>query len=138
MTRPKTKGEAIALGVKTFFTGRACKHGHIAERHVSSGSCIECIRTSCNTELHREQCRLWRKNNPDKVKHLNDRWVDYRRQRASKWRKANIEAARQKDRDWYRRNAEAKKAKRRANYDPEYERHSAQKWRKANPEKSRL
>jgi len=26
-----------------YFTGRPCKHGHIAERFISSGACVECI-----------------------------------------------------------------------------------------------
>lgn len=124
-------------GLKTFFTGKPCKHGHVAERHVSSGSCMECIRISCNTEHHREQCRQWRKDNLDRVKQLNDRWADSRRELTREWRKANIEHARQKDRDWYKRNAEMKKAKRRAGYNPEYARRSSKEWREANPQKSR-
>lgn len=129
--------EAKNAGLKQFFTGRPCKHGHIAERHVSSGSCLECIRIQCDSEQHREQCRNWRKNNADKVKVLNDKWSVYRREYTRRWRTNNLETSRQKDRDWYKRNAETKKEKRRANYDPEYSRRSSKNWRKAHPEKSR-
>jgi hypothetical protein len=34
--------EAKARGLKRYFTGEPCKHGHIAERCVSAGDYIEC------------------------------------------------------------------------------------------------
>ena len=37
---------ASALGLKRFFTGEPCKHGHVAERIVSSHRCTECDRAS--------------------------------------------------------------------------------------------
>lgn len=37
------RNEAIALGLRKFNTGRACRHGHYADRYVDSGSCCECI-----------------------------------------------------------------------------------------------
>lgn len=33
--------EAKALGLKYFFTGKPCRHGHISERYIH-GSCVEC------------------------------------------------------------------------------------------------
>lgn len=39
---PSTAGEAKALGLNRFFTGRPCKHGHVAERYVAAGKCIIC------------------------------------------------------------------------------------------------
>lgn len=41
-----TKDEAIKLGLKSYFTGKPCKHGHTAERIVSSSTCRECSRVS--------------------------------------------------------------------------------------------
>lgn len=35
------RADAKALGLKRYFTGKPCKHGHIAERFVS-GPCVEC------------------------------------------------------------------------------------------------
>lgn len=43
MDYPKTRKEAIALGVKFYFTGEPCKHGHIALRK-SKGTCVECLK----------------------------------------------------------------------------------------------
>lgn len=34
--------EARMLGHSTYETGRPCRHGHMAYRHVSNGRCSEC------------------------------------------------------------------------------------------------
>jgi predicted nucleic acid-binding Zn-ribbon protein len=39
-----SREEAREKGLKRFFTGEPCKQGHISERQVSSGECIECAR----------------------------------------------------------------------------------------------
>jgi hypothetical protein len=36
------RDEAKALGLKRFFTGKPCKHGHVAERGLSNPGCMEC------------------------------------------------------------------------------------------------
>lgn len=38
--------DAKRLGLDKYFTGRACKHGHIAMRYTSTGTCQDCIRAS--------------------------------------------------------------------------------------------
>ena len=43
MDYPKTRKEAQILGVKYYFTGEPCKHGHTALRKVK-GSCVECLK----------------------------------------------------------------------------------------------
>lgn len=42
-----TRKEAKVLELKTYFTGKECKYGHVSRRQVCSGQCIECkvIRT---------------------------------------------------------------------------------------------
>jgi len=35
---------ARRLGLTYYFTGKPCKHGHLAERFVSFGGCVECNR----------------------------------------------------------------------------------------------
>lgn len=40
---PKTRSEAKETGSKYYFTGEACKHGHIAARKTK-GSCVECLK----------------------------------------------------------------------------------------------
>ena len=34
--------ESKLLGINRYFTGKQCKHGHLSERYVSDGHCIEC------------------------------------------------------------------------------------------------
>lgn len=37
-----SKKEALNKGLKTYFTGKPCKHGHTSERYVSSRCCVDC------------------------------------------------------------------------------------------------
>jgi hypothetical protein len=37
-----TQQEAQEKGLKRYFTGKPCKHGHLGERLVSNGRCCEC------------------------------------------------------------------------------------------------
>ena len=55
----RTKEEATALGLKWYFTGVPCKHGHVADRLVSTAHCRECGKRDCrkwyseNKEYHK-------------------------------------------------------------------------------------
>lgn len=40
---PKSRAEAVACGSYHYFTGRPCKHGHIAKR-ILPGACLDCKR----------------------------------------------------------------------------------------------
>ena len=37
-----SRTEAIKAGLKRFYTGVECIHGHLSERMVSTGACVEC------------------------------------------------------------------------------------------------
>ena len=39
-----SRKEAKGLGLSRYFTGKPCKHGHIAERDTGAGRCVECNR----------------------------------------------------------------------------------------------
>lgn len=41
-----SRDEAISQGLKTYFTGKLCKHGHASERYTSSTKCVACARIS--------------------------------------------------------------------------------------------
>lgn len=41
---PSTAGEAAAVGSRFYFTGKQCKHGHIAPRYTKAGGCVQCQR----------------------------------------------------------------------------------------------
>lgn len=44
MRHDEERQKAKAFGLKRYFNGRMCKHGHVAERLTSCGRCIECHR----------------------------------------------------------------------------------------------
>lgn len=75
-----TRKEAKALGLKRYFTGKACIHGHVTERYVSDVKCVEC---------NRQDAVNWRAANPNKVKQGKSRWAranpDKVVQRALRW-----------------------------------------------------
>ena len=39
---PRKRAEAKAFGVKRYYTGKPCKHGHMRERITSNGHCVRC------------------------------------------------------------------------------------------------
>jgi hypothetical protein len=41
--QPQERAKAKAEGKVRYFTGRPCKHGHVAERMVVNGHCVECL-----------------------------------------------------------------------------------------------
>ena len=63
--------EAKALGLKRYFTGKPCKHGHVAERWV--GDHAYKIRSrlaakrAADPQKHRGYMRRWRAANRDKI-----------------------------------------------------------------------
>ena len=80
--------EAKALGLKTYFTGKPCAYGHIADRYTTNFTCLECNhkqaikwmeenketqlqkRRECyavNKEHYRNYSNSWARNNRDKM-----------------------------------------------------------------------
>ena len=56
---PQERAKAKAEGKTTYYTGRPCKHGHVAKRTTSNGICVIC------NSIRQER---WRKDNPTKAK----------------------------------------------------------------------
>lgn len=73
-----TRDEAIELGLKFYYTGKPCKHGHDQPRWVTSFNCIVCAKDQCrinkakryakNPEKYRELGRLDYSRNPERYK----------------------------------------------------------------------
>lgn len=70
-----SRKDARAQGLKRYFTGQHCKRGHVAERHVSNLTCMECQREKSRArypdrdrDAERERLRVWKKNNREKVR----------------------------------------------------------------------
>jgi len=89
-----TRKEAKAQGMRRYFTGKPCKHGHVAERFVGDRKCLECEwgrkRQYCaeNREYFRQYSRRWREENRDKElerkrqyrEENRERMIEYSRQ----------------------------------------------------------
>ncbi|HFT9902344.1 TPA: hypothetical protein ACGTKE_001157 [Escherichia coli] len=55
-----TRIDAAKRGLKRYYTGKPCKHGHDSERWVYNGHCVECTmessgikETSCGSHYSR-------------------------------------------------------------------------------------
>lgn len=63
---PMTRAEAIKAGVVRYYTGWACKHGHVAPRRRKGKACIVCDAASqvkwckgAGREKHSEYMRVY-------------------------------------------------------------------------------
>ncbi|WP_116598986.1 hypothetical protein [Primorskyibacter marinus] len=54
---PIDRATARDMGLKRYFTGKPCKKGHVAERHVSSACCVECTLRRHRTPEYRADMR---------------------------------------------------------------------------------
>lgn len=96
-----SKKEANEQGLKFFFTGIPCKNGHVAERRVDNGDCVDCARDRAARRLadKKDECLAraaeYRKNNREML-----------RVKASEYYKNNTEKAAQSRRAYVEKNAE--------------------------------
>jgi 5-methylcytosine-specific restriction endonuclease McrA len=142
--------DALAIGRTRYFTGKPCKHGHIAERWSSDGKCVECTRIF-QTERKDEYLarhKAWRAKNHHKVKAWTDKWRFENPEKKAAisaaygpaYRLANKEAIRAAAKERY--DADPSKgrllAKEWRTANPEKFKATLQKWRSENPEKVRL
>lgn len=63
-----TRKQALAEGLKFYFTGKACKRGHIAKRYAT-GACFTCAQE--NSINHRDYRKQGGLENKDKVREIN-------------------------------------------------------------------
>jgi hypothetical protein len=112
--------EAFELGLTRYFTGKPCLKGHISERMISNGSCVECLKRATAYKRTKE----WRKNNPGartiEAQKYRKKHPEKVAARSKKWREKNIDFIRIKDR-------ENKKRLRVTN--PEKEKERLKKWK---------
>lgn len=93
-----SKKDAVAAGLKKYFTGKPCKCGHVAERRVIDRGCIVCgldhgrKHYAANRETRGSVRSLkWRANNPEKYAAYcaSDNGKNAHRRAISRWRKKN-------------------------------------------------
>jgi len=76
MTPVVLRSEAVTRGLRHYFTGKPCKHGHVAVRWTNSRICSVCLRGSMRTPKARAQATArWNKyTHPEKML----MWAKYR------------------------------------------------------------
>lgn len=94
-----TRAQALAKGLKRYFTGKPCKHGHVAERHSADGACYECRGrlNAASYQRHRER----------RISHVMERYYENptaRIEQIVKWANENRERVRGNHRSWSHKN----------------------------------
>lgn len=116
-----TRAEAKARGLKRYFTGEPCKHGHIAERYVADGRCMVCsaervaARYRLDPEKGREDQKRRRAEKPDQYRAMDRKYyaktIDARRESQKRYRTANEALCRERAAAWRAENKELARAR---------------------------
>lgn len=75
-----TRSQSIQQNLPSYFTGKVCKHGHIAERITSSGQCVDCLQRlrkqsyEKNKDKHLQRVHLWQTNNYQQMRETNKQY----------------------------------------------------------------
>jgi hypothetical protein len=101
--------EAFDRGLTRYFTGKICVHGHVAERMISNGCCVECLnekRKRSREDIY-EATKVWRLKNPnarnEEAKKYRKKYPEKVARTAKAYRQRNIEEIRKKEREYARR-----------------------------------
>lgn len=118
---PKTRKEAKEANLSRYNTGKACKHGHFADRFTSSGTCSECL-----APRRRAHARKWAKENPEEKKRRAAEWYENNREeiieRVRDNYYADLDKSRERARDYAARHREEALER-------------VKNWREENPDK---
>lgn len=118
-----TRKEALALGLKRYFTGKPCPKGHVCERFVSGWTCVDCTLDyskewqNKNPEKAAKASQRYRDKNKEKVNHAYKKWYKRNKHWHKSWRLENKEKVLKASSFYRKRNPEkvnANNAKRRA------------------------
>jgi hypothetical protein len=133
-----SRKEALARGLKRYFTGKPCRNAHISERLVKLSHCVTCSRIRYRRNHTPEKMKKWRQSAAYKermIKTKHKRTASYRA-----WWAANAERNNALKRAYYERNKSEilKRRRERNEADPEilrkYFREKAREYRAKNPE----
>jgi hypothetical protein len=132
-----SRQEAKDAGLKRYYTGEPCPHGHIAERLISTRRCTECNRLDARKRYHadaeaaRAYVRAWRKSSPERIAK--------EREKVNRYKEENKEALAQKQFEKYHADPEKYRARTRKWVKENREKHLAQRkaWRQKNIEAER-
>lgn len=60
-----TREEAKTAGLRFYFTGDPCKHGHVAQRNVKTTACVECHRQHQRADREKRRAFLCKRSRED-------------------------------------------------------------------------
>lgn len=112
-----SKQQAIASGLKFYFTGKPCKHGHVCERRVSDSACVKCKYKNNKERSLREDVKIKSRDNSKQWYQENKHW---KRAVNDQWKRDNREKHNEHSKAAYHRNPESRIL-------------SSKKWMKNNP-----
>ena len=75
---PKTRPEAKASGATYYFTGKPCKHGHIAPRKTK-GACVECLKVEWRVGAETRADYFREYNKREDIKDRKNEWYQKNR-----------------------------------------------------------
>lgn len=62
------RSEAASAGLTRYWTGQPCPRGHIADRYVSTGRCVNCVRMDALSWARTDQGRVLRSGSSKRVR----------------------------------------------------------------------
>lgn len=105
-----TRKDALSQGLKQYFTGKPCKHGHVATRFVCNSDCQECRRIKTNDRYHSNpeadiaRTRQWAQSNKEKSAEHKKAWAQGNREQVRRsrlnWLNENKDLDREIRRQW--------------------------------------
>ena len=132
-----TKASARAAGLTRYFTGKPCKRGHVCERTVAGGHCVECHRMADSKYYETNTTKIRTK---DSVRKKRERIQNRERvlAREAAWREKNRDSIRAYTACWQKANRDKVREYTRSWYAANSERHAefTKAWKKANPSAS--
>lgn len=107
MKIPATRSEALASGSKTYFTGKPCVLGEIAERHTKSKNCL----CGAHKKMEADRKSAYYIEKRDHLISYSSEYQATNKEKARSYRKKYIdkdpESAKAQARAWYEQNREA-------------------------------
>ncbi len=133
------KAVARELGLTRYFTGVACKRGHVCERTVAGGHCVECHKIADSKYYETHTAEILKK---DSVRHKKWRAENRERilEKEAAWREKNRDHIRAYTLAWQRKNRGKMREYTRSWYAANPERHAqfTKAWKQANPTSSAI
>lgn len=104
-----TARTAFNSGLTRYFTGKVCSNGHISERMISNGCCVECLKARhkrSKQDIY-EATKVWRLKNPKaRTKEsaiYRNKYPEKCLARVKAYRERNLDKVRERDRENARR-----------------------------------